>query len=240
MFTLLPAIDLTHGRLGVYAPDGPRPLGVFGGDPSAAAEAFARSGARWLHVVDMDLAFTGEAVNVGTIAAIHGTHPDVSLQCAGGVRDRATIERMFLAGASRVVVGSAALVRRDELAQDIADLGDRLMISVEVGEGRIRSRGRDPVDLDLMSELGWLTAAGARGFVVTTIARVGTGDGPDVEVVKRVARTGVPTIAAGGIASIADLNAVRRAGAVGAVVGYAAMDGSLDLAEAFEWTRVPG
>ena len=111
MFTVLPAIDLTQGRLGRYTPGGPHPVDAFGCDPLAAADEFVRAGARWLHVVDMDLAFTGEPANEGVLAMISDAHPDVALQCSGGVRDRATIDRLFAAGAARVVVGSAALAQ---------------------------------------------------------------------------------------------------------------------------------
>ncbi len=238
MFTILPAIDLTQGRLGAYTPRGPRPVASFGGDPLAAAAAFVEAGARWLHVVDMDLAFTGEAGNGSVVAQIRDANPDVALQCSGGVRDRATIDRMLAAGASRVVVGSAALAHEDMMTGIIGDLGDRVLVSLEVVDGRIRSRGQDPVDLDLMTQLGWLTAAGARGFLVTALARVGSTEGPDVAVIKRVARSGVPTIGAGGVGSVADLAAVRTAGAVGAVVGHAALQGSLDLREAFDWAHL--
>lgn len=238
MFSVLPAIDLTQGRLGMYTPEGPRALDAFDGDPLAAADTFARAGARWLHVVDMDLAFTGDPENEDVVAAIRDEHPDVALQCSGGVRDRATVASMIKAGASRVVVGSAALAQHAALRAILEEFGDRVLVSVEIGNGRIRSRGLDPVDLDLMTELGWLTAAGARGFVVTALARVGSAEGPDVDMIKRVARTGVPTIAAGGIGSLADLGAVGTAGATGAVVGHAALNGSLDLREAFAWAAV--
>ena len=237
MFSVLPAIDLTHGRLGEYTPDGPRPVQDFGGDPLEAAATLTRQGARWLHVVDMDLAFTGEATGAGVMTSIHAAHPDVALQCSGGVRDREEIDRMLAAGASRVVVASSALAAEQALAAVLDDLGDRVVLGIEVANGRIRSRGRGGVDLDLMSSLGWLTAAGARGFVVTALARVGSRQGPDVDVIKRVARTGVPTMAAGGIGSLADLEAVHAAGATGAVVGRAALDGSLDLRAAFAWAE---
>ncbi len=89
------------------------------------------------------------------------------------------------------------------------------------------------MDLPLVSTLGWLVAAGAPGFVVTAVERVGTLRGPDIAVVRRVVRTGRPVIAAGGVAGADDLDALRRAGAVGAVVGRAALDGGLPLHEAF-------
>lgn len=237
-FTLLPAIDLTDGGLGVYTPTGPAPLDAFGGDPLQAARSCLAAGARWLHVVDMDLAFGGTETNlevVRAIAALSGA----TLQASGGVRTWGEIGAFLEAGASRVVVSSAALVEEDLVAEILARARPgEVLFGIEVADGRIRARGAEAVDLDLMSTLGWLRAAGAPGFLVTAIGRVGKESGPDTELVRRVARAGVPTIGAGGVRSVADLAAVRDAGAIGAVVGRAAMDGSLDLAEALLWAAV--
>jgi phosphoribosylformimino-5-aminoimidazole carboxamide ribotide isomerase len=236
MFVLVPAIDLTGGRLGVYSAGGPRRHDAFGGDPLAAASAFVVAGARWLHVVDMDLAFTGEASNLEVIAAIRSTFPEVGLQISGGVRDRETVAALVDAGATRVVLGSGALADEGAVSEIVAGLpAERLLAGIEVADGRIRSRGRDPVDLDLMGTIGWLTATGIGGFLVTGVGRVGTDEGPDVATVKRVARSGVATLAAGGIGRIAHLRALRDAGVSGAVVGHAALSGSLDLVEALAW-----
>jgi phosphoribosylformimino-5-aminoimidazole carboxamide ribonucleotide (ProFAR) isomerase len=101
-----------------------------------------------------------------------------------------------------------------------------------VGGGRIRSRGLNPVDLPLMETLGWVVSADARLLLVTAVDRVGARAGPDLELVRRALRAGRPVLAAGGIGSVADLRDLRAAGAAGAVVGSAALDGSLDLSAA--------
>ncbi len=234
-FALLPAIDLTAGGLGLYTPAGPVAVDAFRGDPAAAASAFLASGARWLHVVDMDLAFGDVATNLELVRSIAAL-PRARVQAGGGVRSWAEVGAFLDAGASRVVVSSAALAAE----QDVAEIIDRarpgeVLFGIEVSEGRIRARGTDVVDLDLMETLGWLRAAGAPGFLVTAVGRVGRETGPDVELVRRVAQSGVPSIGAGGVRSLADLAALREAGAVGAVVGRAALDGSLDLGEALAW-----
>jgi phosphoribosylformimino-5-aminoimidazole carboxamide ribotide isomerase len=92
------------------------------------------------------------------------------------------------------------------------------------------------VDLELASTLGWLSGAGAETLLVTAVDRVATITGPDTALVRRVARSGLPLMAAGGIRSLADLEAVRDAGASGAVVGRSALEGSLDLAAALAWS----
>jgi phosphoribosylformimino-5-aminoimidazole carboxamide ribonucleotide (ProFAR) isomerase len=235
-FAVLPAIDVTGGVAGVFTPLGPRPLEGPPVAPGDIAARFAAAGARWVHVVDMDLAFGG-LPEPSIVEAVAASAPDVSIQASGGIR-RPEHARVFLdAGAARVVVGSAALGDRTAMEATMAACGGRFVVGIEVGDGRIVSRGADPVDLDLMPTVGWLAAAGVPGFLVTATERVGERSGPDLAVIRRVARSAVPVIAAGGIASIEDLRAAREAGAVGAIVGTAAIEGSLDLAEALRWAR---
>lgn len=231
MFDVIPAIDVRGGRLTHLTPDGPIPVEAFGGDPVKAAAAMAEAGATWLHVVDMDLAFDGEARNVDVVAAIASLR--VHVQAAGGVRTADEIEALLTAGADRVVLGSAALGDAARTRELLRAGASQLLAGIEVGEGgEIRSRGRDPVALPMMETLGWLAAAGAPGFLVTAVSRVGTSIGPDVDSVKRVVRAGRPVLAGGGVRSIEDLRALRAAGAVGAVVGRAALEGDLDVAAA--------
>ncbi len=230
VFEVIPAIDVSGGRLAVVTERGPLPADAFGGDPLAAATACVAIGATRLHVVDLDLAFRGEPRNLEIISAIAGLQ--VPVQAAGAVRGAAEVRSLIEAGASRVVLGSAALADVHEVSALIAAGGDRLLIGIEVDGGRIRSRGRDPVDLDLMETIGSLVAAGARGFLVTSVARVSSLGGPDVELVARVALAGPPVLAAGGVATLEHLRNLRAAGASGAVVGRAALDGSLDLTAA--------
>jgi phosphoribosylformimino-5-aminoimidazole carboxamide ribotide isomerase len=230
VFEVIPAIDVTGGVLGSFTSAGPVAVEAYGGNPIAAAEAAVSAGATWIHVVDMDLAFRGEARNLEVVAAIASL--PVAVQAAGGVRTADEVRILFEAGAARVVLGSAALSDEHLATALLSAEGSRLVAGIEVDQGRIRSRGRDPVDLPLMETLGWVVSAGASAFLVTSVARVGERVGPDVELVRRVARAGRPVLAAGGVAALADLLDLRAAGAVGAIVGRAALEGSLDLAAA--------
>jgi phosphoribosylformimino-5-aminoimidazole carboxamide ribotide isomerase len=227
VFEVIPAIDVSDGALVMFTSAGPVAVEAFGGNPLTAAEAAVSAGARWIHVVDMDLAFRGEARNLETVAAIASL--PVAVQAAGGVRTADEVRVLFEAGATRVVLGSASLADEHRATAVLLAEGPRLVVGIEVDEGRIHSRGRDPVDLPMMETLGWVVSVGASALLVTSVARVGERAGPDLDVVRRVARAGRPVLAAGGIASIADLHDLRAAGAAGAVVGRAALDGSLDL-----------
>jgi phosphoribosylformimino-5-aminoimidazole carboxamide ribotide isomerase len=231
VFEVLPAIDVKNGELAHLTPSGLVSIDAFDGDPLAAAAAMIEAGAAWLHVVDMDLAFDGEPRNVDVVSAIASL--PVHVQAGGGVRTPEEVDALLSAGAARVVLGSAALADESRTRALLETEASRLIVGIEVGPGgEIRSRGRDPVDLPLMETLGWLVAAEAPAFLVTAVTRVGSSIGPDVEAVARVVRAGRPVLAAGGVRSIDDLRDLRAAGASGAVVGRAALEGTLDLAEA--------
>lgn len=230
VFEVIPAIDVSGGVLATFTPAGLAPVEAYGGKPLAAAEAAVAAGARWIHVVDMDLAFGGEARNVEIVAAIASL--PVAVQAAGGVRTAEEVRTFFEAGAVRVVLGSIALEDERRASALMSAEGPRLVAGIEVDGGRIRSRGRDPVDLPLMETLGWVIPAGPSALLVTSVARVGERTGPDIELIRRVVRAGRSVLAAGGVASLADLHDLRAAGAAGAVVGRAALDGSLDLSAA--------
>ena len=104
---LLPAVDVTGGRLGAYRPEGPEPVDAFGGDPVEAARSAARAGARWLHVVDMDLAFGGEVRNADVVAAVAALD-GIRVQASGGIRTWEEARAYLDAGAS----GSCSARRR--------------------------------------------------------------------------------------------------------------------------------
>jgi phosphoribosylformimino-5-aminoimidazole carboxamide ribonucleotide (ProFAR) isomerase len=237
-FSILPALDVSHGRLVVVKAGGPRPVAAFGGDPVAAARALTAAGAIGLHLVDVDRALEGAAGL--DVAAIRAAAPAAILQVSGGIVDVATARRALAAGADRFVLASAAL--RDEAAtlDAIAQGASAAVVGLEVDGGRIHPRGSPAADegLDLMSTVGWLHGAGAPAFLVTATDRVGGLDGPDVDLVRRVARAGRPTFAAGGIRSLDDLRQLRDAGAAGAVVGRAALEGRLALEAALAWAEV--
>jgi phosphoribosylformimino-5-aminoimidazole carboxamide ribonucleotide (ProFAR) isomerase len=230
IFEVIPAIDVAAGRLAMFGPGGPTPVQAHGGDPLTAARAYVDAGVRWLHVVDMDLAFHGEMGNLDLVRAVAAL--GVRVQASGGARRPEELEAWLGAGARRAVLGSGALADEAATSAAIARFADRLVVGIDVDGGRIRARGRSSVDLPLAETLGWLVACGASAFLVTAVSRVGRLSGPDTAAVKRVVGSGRPVIAAGGVSSIDDLRSLRRAGAAGAIVGRAALEGDLDLADA--------
>ena len=234
MFDLYPAIDLRDGRcVRLYQGDYGRET-AYGTDPVAVAERFAAAGARWLHVVDLDAARTGEPVNRAVVAAIaRAVAPaGVKVQSGGGVRDQASAEALYAAGVERVVLGTAA-VERPELVTALA--GRPVAVGLDARNGQVAVRGwTESTGRTVEAMLAAYEGAGVAAFVVTEIGRDGTLAGPDLELFVRVAEaTATPVIASGGVGSLDDLEALAAIGGLcGVIVGKALHDGVFTIEEA--------
>jgi len=229
---LYPAIDLRGGRAvrllqGDYAQET-----VYGDDPVAIAESFAAQGARWIHVVDLDAARTGDPVNRPVVAAVAAAvRGRARVQTGGGVRTVADAEALAAAGVARVVMGSAA-VKDVSLVPKVA-----AVVPVAVG--------LDHRDGDVAVH-GWTEGSGLRvmdllecypdaeAFVITDIGRDGMLGGPDLAGLAAAAHAApVPVIASGGVSSLDDVRALRAvAGLGGVITGKAIYERRFTVAEA--------
>jgi phosphoribosylformimino-5-aminoimidazole carboxamide ribotide isomerase len=186
-------------------------------DPVALARRFARAGARRIHVVDLDGARSGR-VRPALVRAI-AEAAAVPVQASGGIRSREDADALLDAGADRVVVGTAAFPHP---APWVDALGERLVVALDVRDGEVRTRGwTETSGLSLDDALERCRAAGVVRVLCTAIDRDGTLAGPDVALVERVARTGLRVLAAGGVRSPADVDALAQAGAEAVIVGRA-------------------
>jgi phosphoribosylformimino-5-aminoimidazole carboxamide ribotide isomerase len=233
-FVILPAIDLRRGRVVRLEQGDVARETAFSDEPVAVARGFADAGARWLHVVDLDGAMTGEPAHGDVVAAIAAAVGDrLAVEVAGGLRTHEAVERVLAAGAARVVVGTAALERPTFAAELVAAHGaGRVAVAVDVRGGRAVGQGwaADQDGYDLVASLRALRDAGITTFEVTAIDRDGLLGGPDLELFRRVLDLGVDeVIASAGIASVDDVRAVRASGCSGAIVGRALYDGRLTL-----------
>ena len=200
-------------------------VGVRAGDPVALARRFADGGAELIHMVDLDGARSGR-VRPEVVARIAAAARPAAIQASGGIRSTADAELLLEAGAARVVVGTAAFATEDAPAELAAALGDRLVVALDVREGRIAVRGwEESTGLTVEDAAGRCATAGVARVVCTAIDRDGTLGGPDVELLRRVlSASGLPVLAAGGIATEADLDVLAALGCEGAVVGRALLE----------------
>lgn len=229
---ILPAIDLLDGRPVRLRQGDFQQVTRFGDDAVGLARAFAEAGAPWLHVVDLDGARRGGWRNLALIAEIVAAVP-IPVQAGGGARRIDDVEAALTRGVARVVVGTAAIESPAGFGEWTARFGERLAVSLDLRDGAVALRGWTAEStVDLLTLAQRLRAAGVTRFVQTDVRRDGTLDGVDLTGLSTLLPLGLPVIVAGGIASVRDIEAVRDAGAEGAIVGRALLDGTLDVRQA--------
>jgi phosphoribosylformimino-5-aminoimidazole carboxamide ribotide isomerase len=231
---LYPAIDVRAGRCVRLRQGNYDDETVYGDDPVAVAEAFAAEGARWIHVVDLDAARGGSPTNRPIVGAIvDAVRGKARVQSGGGIRSERDAEAMAVLGVARVVMGTAAMVN-PALVDRIADIVD-VAVGLDHRDGVLSVHGwTEPTALTLDEALQRYRRAGA--FVVTEIGRDGMLTGPDVAGLARAAAmTTTPIIASGGVASLADLRALRAIDSLAGVIsGKAIYEGRFTVAEALD------
>lgn len=229
---LYPAIDVLGGRVvrlrqGEYADET-----VYGDDPVAVARDFASAGSMWIHVVDLDAARSGEPINRPVIAAMAQAVAGRSrVQTGGGVRKLDDVRELAAAGLSRVVMGSAA-VREPDLVAAAAEILP-VAVGLDHRDGEIAVHGwTEGSGLRLDDAFAQFPTADV--FVVTDIARDGMLAGPDVDGLRRSAElAAAPVIASGGVASLADIEALAAISDLGGIItGKALYEGRFTVADA--------
>lgn len=229
---IIPAIDLLGGRAVRLKQGDFTRVTDFGPDPVALAARFAHARAPWLHVVDLDGARLGHWCHLDVIAEIVAA-TGVPVQAGGGARDLAQVEAALERGVARVIVGTAATESPAVAASWAARFGARLVFSLDTRGRRVLTEGwRSESSEDPGAVAAKLRDAGARRFIHTDTARDGTLAGPDLSSLSALLPLGVPVLVAGGVATYADLEAIRDAGAEGAIVGRALLEGKIELGAA--------
>jgi phosphoribosylformimino-5-aminoimidazole carboxamide ribotide isomerase len=220
---VIPAIDLL-GEAAVRLRRGAYDQATGYGSPFDLARRYSEF--PLVHVVDLDGARSGR-IRPELVRELVAAAAPARVQASGGVRSPADADALVAAGASRVVVGTAAWSLLDEF---VAGLAERLVVAVDVRDGIVRTHGWTEGALGLDDAIDRCVAAGVRRLLCTAIDRDGTLGGPYTELVAHVVeRSALPTLAAGGIRSDDDLDALEQAGAEGAVVGRALLEGRIDV-----------
>jgi 1-(5-phosphoribosyl)-5-[(5-phosphoribosylamino)methylideneamino] imidazole-4-carboxamide isomerase/N-(5'phosphoribosyl)anthranilate isomerase len=236
---LLPAVDVRDGQA-VRLVHGESGTETSYGSPLEAALAWQRSGAEWLHLVDLDAAF-GRGDNRELLASVV-KQLDIAVELSGGIRDDASLDSALATGAARVNLGTAALESPEWVRRAIARHGDRIAVGLDVRGTTLAARGWTKEGGDLWETLARLDADGCARYVVTDVHRDGTLTGPNLQLLRDVcARTDAPVVASGGVSSLHDLRAIAGLsdiGVEGAIVGKALYAGAFTLPEALAAVRV--
>ena len=236
-FEVVPAVDVQDGQV-VQLVGGERGTGRTYGDPVEAANDWEESGARTLHLVDLDGAFEGERANASAIGrVVASTAADV--QVGGGIRTAADAIDLLEGGVDRVILGTAA-VENPDIVSTVADrYPDGVLVSLDSRGGEVVVSGwTEGTGLDPAEAAARFVDAGAAGVLFTDVDVEGQMEGVRAEEVRRVVEAvDAPVIASGGVATIEDVRTVHDAGAAAVVVGTALYEGAFTLAEASEAVR---
>ncbi len=233
---IYPAIDIKDGKC-VRLRRGDVSSEKVYGDPVEWALKWQQLGADWLHVVDLDAAFTGEFVNKDIIKEIV-KNVKIPVQTGGGVRTKEGITaRIEEVGVSRVVIGTMAVEDPDLVSWAKGTYGqDRIAVGIDAKNGRVQTRGWvQNTETDAIELAEKVREMGVGTIIYTDILRDGTLSGPNTEKTEEmVKKTWINVIASGGIKSIEDIIAVRDSGACGVIIGTALYEGAIDFKEALK------
>ena len=236
-----PAIDIYGGRAVRMTRGDFSTVEEVATSPLDAARRLVRDGAEWIHIVDIDGSRTGTPANLDAIRQIANRFT-VKIQAGGGIRDFDTAERFAEAGASRIVVGTAAIQDPELIGRLVDRHADGLAVSVDARGGMVTTAGwTQTTDVRAVDLMPRLAIAGVPIVIFTNVSVDGTLQGVDLDSLQAIARAfGGDVIYSGGVGSLDDIRALarlRHRGIRGVIVGRALYLGKFTLAEALEAAR---
>ncbi len=241
---LFPAVDIKSGQCVRLKQGLENEVTVFSSDPVSMALRWEELGARWLHLVDLDGAFSGKPVNQGLIKDIC-RQVNIPVQLGGGIRDIHCAAAYIDAGVQRIIIGTMAIEDKSMFADLCMEYPGRVGVSLDARNGRLKSRGW-VADTGLMMEdvVPLLESCGSSFFVYTDISRDGMQSGINLSALeKMLSLTSQPVIAAGGVSVLEDIQQIyplSKRGLEGAITGRAIYAGSLDFQAAVHWIENQG
>ncbi|AEG59568.1 1-(5-phosphoribosyl)-5-[(5-phosphoribosylamino)methylideneamino]imidazole-4-carboxamide isomerase [Desulforamulus ruminis] len=238
---IFPAIDLKEGQCVRLLEGRMDSATVYSRDPGGTARNWQEQGASFIHVVDLDGAFAGKPRNREAIRQILEA-VEVPVQVGGGIRDLETMEELFSMGVNRVILGSAAILKPELVAEAGRRYGAKVLVGIDARDGRVAIQGwGETVSKTALQLAREVKELGVQRIVFTDIRRDGRLSGPNLGATGELARdSGLKVIASGGVSSLEDIRAVKaleKDGVEGAIVGKALYTGAVKLPEALALAR---
>jgi phosphoribosylformimino-5-aminoimidazole carboxamide ribotide isomerase len=239
---IIPAIDLKDGRCVRLQQGKKEAVTIYSKDPILTAKKWESCGAKVLHVVDLDGAFTGSQKNVGSVMQIR-KHVKMVMQVGGGIRDIVAVDKLLSAGIDRVIIGTSAIEDSAFVVEACSKFPGKIFVGIDAKDGKVAVRGWEEVSSVEAKELAKrVETVGVAGIIYTDISRDGMLTGPNISAQQEMVRTvNIPVIASGGIATLEDVKGLLEIkGLWGAITGKAIYSGSLDLTEAIKLSEEQG
>jgi phosphoribosylformimino-5-aminoimidazole carboxamide ribotide isomerase len=233
---IFPAIDLRAGKAVRLLQGRKEDETVFSDNPVAVAHTWQDRGAKFLHLVDLDGAFSGHPQNLDVIKEIVSVL-NIPVQMGGGIRDLAAIEQMLELGVARVILGTTAISKPQMVEEAVKRFGDRVIVGIDGKDGMVAIEGwENTVEKTVLELAREMREVGIERIVFTDTRRDGMMKGPNLESTREMAvQSGLKVIASGGVSTLADIKAIKDLEAVGVegvITGKALYTGAIDLAQA--------
>ena len=236
---VIPAIDLKDGRCVRLLQGKKDAVTTYSNDPASMARTWESSGAKLLHIVDLDGAFSGSQKNFDAVVKIRKA-VKIPLQVGGGIRNLGNVLNLFSAGIDRIIIGTAAIEDPEFLTYLCSTYPGRVLIGIDAKKGMVAIKGWEEVTSFTARDLAKrLEMAGAAGIIYTDISRDGMMTGPNIEATREmVENVTIPVIASGGVSNMEDIKNLRKIKDLwGVITGKAIYSGSLNLKEAIKITE---
>ena len=229
---ILPAIDIYEGKAVRLFKGDYSKMTVYSEHPEEIGADFARCGAEWVHIVDLEGARSGETPNLSVISGIIYSC-GLKAEVGGGIRSMAVIEEYLNAGVSRVVLGTAAVNDPQLLDEAVRHFGEKIAVGVDIKNGYVAIKGwTEKSSVKAMDFCKDLQERGVSTIVCTDISRDGAMKGANIELYRKMSsKLDLNIVASGGVSSEGDVKALREAGLYGAIIGKAYYTGAVDLAK---------
>lgn len=241
---VFPAVDIKDGKCVRLKQGLADQVTVFAENPADMARLWDEKGARYLHIVDLDGAFSGLPRNFTLISEICA-EAGMPVQLGGGIRDIGTAKAYIKAGVERLIIGTMALEQPDLFGELCAELPGRIGVSLDAVDGKLKTKGWvEDSGQSVLEVIPRLEEQGTAFLIYTDISRDGMHSGVNVEALERLcSATKLPVVAAGGVTNMDDIRNLYplcKQGLQGAITGRAIYDGTLDLQEANSWIDSQG
>lgn len=229
---IFPAIDIIEGRA-VRLFKGDYSQKTEYGSPLEIAKIFKTAGAEYIHIVDLDGAKSGETPNIELISRI-AAETGMFVEVGGGIRSLEVIKKYLEAGASRVILGTAAVTNPELLKEAVSLYGERIAVGADILDGKVKIKGWiDDSGLGLDEFLEGIAAVGVESVICTDISRDGAMTGPNIDLYKSLMeKYSLAFTASGGISCMDDLVKLSAIGMDSAIIGKAYYTGAIKLEEA--------
>lgn len=232
---IFPAIDLYDGRAVRLFKGDYNQMTIYSDHPEEIALDFKNSGAKWVHIVDLEGAKTGDTPNLDTILKIKDTC-GLCVEVGGGIRNMAVVDRYLSAGVDRVILGTSAVSNPDFVKEATDKYGEKIAVGVDIKDGFVAIKGwTEKSEFEAFDFCERMQSLGVTTLICTDISKDGAMLGTNHELYQELSkRFDMQIIASGGVSTIDDVKKLAKLDIYGAIIGKAYYTKAIDIADAIE------